>query len=173
MKLLGSKRIRTTACYPESNGLIKRFHRNLKSVLRAMLNQSNWLENLPLEHLGLRTTIKESTQCSSAEVIYGTTVRLPGQFFFKSPQTPLDITSFVDCLTAKMANLAFNHPAQCKKATYISKLFETCTHVFIRDFAGTHSLQPPSRGPFKILKRNKIFLPYPLRTVPRTFPWIS
>ena len=114
-----------------------------------MLNRSNRLENLPLVFLGQRI------KCSSAEVVYGTTIRLPGQFFCKYPQTPLDVTSFVHRLTAKMANIVYNPPAQCKKTTYVSKLFETCTHVLVRDLARTHSLQPVYRGPFKILKRHK------------------
>ena len=60
-------------------------------------------------------------------------------FIFKSPPTPLDTTSFVDRLTAKMANLVYNPPTQCKKKTiYVSKLFETCTHVFVRDIPYNH-----------------------------------
>ena len=147
MKLLGSKRIRTTAYHPESNGLVERIHRSLNSALRALLNRSKWLGNLPLILLGLRTAVKEGIKCSSAEVVYGTTLRLLGQFFCKSPQTLLDITSLVDRLT----DIVYNPPAQCKKP----KLFETCTHVFVRDHAWTHSLQSPYRGPFKILKRHK------------------
>ena len=81
MKLLGSKRTKTTAYHPEANGLIERFHRSLKSALRAKMNQSNWLEHLLLVLLGLRTTVKDDLKCSSAEMVYGTTLRLPGQFF--------------------------------------------------------------------------------------------
>ena len=105
MKLLGSKRTRTTAYHPESNSLVERFYRSLKSALRAMLNRSNWLENLPLVLLGQRIAVKEGIKCLSAEVVYGTTLRLPGQFFCKSSQTPLDVTYFADRLTAKMANI--------------------------------------------------------------------
>ena len=138
IKLLGSKRNRMTVYHPESNGLVERFHRSLKSALRAMLNRSNWVENLPLVLLGLRTAVKESTKWSSAEVVYGTIFGLPGQFFYKSPQTPLDVTSFVDRMTSKMANIVYKPPTRCKKPTYVSKLFETCTHVFVRDLARTH-----------------------------------
>ena len=57
MKLLGSKQIRMTVYHPD--GLTERFHRSLKSALRTTLNQSNWLENLPLVLLRLCTEIKE------------------------------------------------------------------------------------------------------------------
>ena len=124
MKLLGSKQIRATAYHLETNGLVERFHRSLKSAFRVMLNQSNWLENLLL---GLRTAIKEGMQCSPAEVIYGTILRLPGQFFFNSPQTPPDITCFVDRLRAKTANLAYNPPAQCKKPACFKTIWNVYT----------------------------------------------
>ena len=35
MKLLGTKRIHTTAYHPIANGLVERFHRQLKSALKA------------------------------------------------------------------------------------------------------------------------------------------
>ena len=96
MKLLGGKWIHTTVYHPESNGFVERFHRSLKSALRAMLNRSNWLENLPMVLLGLRTAIKEGIKCSSGEVVYSTTLRLQGQFFCKFPKTPLDVTSWYE-----------------------------------------------------------------------------
>ena len=36
MKLLGSKRTRTTAYHPSANGLVERFHRQLKAALKAI-----------------------------------------------------------------------------------------------------------------------------------------
>ena len=156
MKLLGSKRIRTTAYHPESNGLVERFHRSLKSAMWPMLNQSNWLENLPLYSWDYVLQLRRASNFHLLRwLIYGITLKLTEKFFLKFLQTPLDITSFVDYLTAKMENLAYNPPAQCKKPIYVLKLFETCTNVFVGDFTETHSLQPPNRGPFKILKRNK------------------
>ena len=38
MHLLGSKRIRTTSYHPIANGLIKRFHRQLKAALKSQRN---------------------------------------------------------------------------------------------------------------------------------------
>ena len=85
MKLLGSKRTKTIAYHPEVNGLVERFHRSIKSALRARRNQLNWLEHLLLVLLGLRTTVKDDLKCSSAEMVYGITFRLPGQFFLRPP----------------------------------------------------------------------------------------
>ena len=43
---LGTKKIRTTAYHPQSNGLVERFNKRLKEALRAHadLNGSTWLE---------------------------------------------------------------------------------------------------------------------------------
>lgn len=154
MRILGSKRVKTTAYHPEANGLVERFHRTLKSALRAVTDQANWLENLPLVLLGLRTAVKDDLKCSSAEIVYGTTLRLPGQFFLQPPQKVLNLTSFVDRLTANMANLAYKSPAQVQRQIYVPKLLQTCTHVFVRDLAKSHTLQPAYRGPFKVLERH-------------------
>nr|XP_037280125.1 uncharacterized protein LOC119173389 [Rhipicephalus microplus] len=79
-QLMGPSRIRTTAYYPMSNGMVKRFHRQLKAALTATEEQ-NWVNALPLVLLGIRSTLKEDIGCSAAELVYGTTLRLPGEFF--------------------------------------------------------------------------------------------
>ena len=38
MELLGCKRIRTTSYYPIANGIVERFHRQLKSSIKACQN---------------------------------------------------------------------------------------------------------------------------------------
>ena len=81
MNLLGSSRIRTTAYHPIANGMVKRFHRQLKAALKCHLKQSTWTEALPLVMLGIRTSLKSDLGCSSAELVYGTTLRLPGAVF--------------------------------------------------------------------------------------------
>ena len=78
MEFLGCKRIRTTSYHPIANGIIERFHRQLKSSIKACHNPIIWTESLPLILLGIRTTLKEDLHCTTAELVYGTTLRLPG-----------------------------------------------------------------------------------------------
>ena len=66
-KLLGAKLHPTTAYHPQANGLIERFHRNLKASLKARLIGPNWMDELPWVLLGTRTTPKEDLNTSSAE----------------------------------------------------------------------------------------------------------
>ena len=85
IKLLGSKRIRTTSYHPISNGLIKRFHRQLKVCLKYSSNSIKWTDSLPLVLLGICTAVKDDIQCTTAELVYGTTLRLPAEFFLRLP----------------------------------------------------------------------------------------
>ena len=85
MKLLGIKRIRTTAYHPIANGIIEPFHRQFKASIKSLPLPTEWIDGLPLILLGIRTTLKEDIGCTMAEVVYGTTLRIPGQFCTPSP----------------------------------------------------------------------------------------
>ncbi|XP_050703221.1 uncharacterized protein YagA-like [Eriocheir sinensis] len=62
MSILGVKRIRTASYHPQSNGLVERFHRQLKASLAATVkDRSDWTTTLPLALLGIRTTRKNIT----------------------------------------------------------------------------------------------------------------
>ena len=80
-QLLGCKHLRTTAYHLIANGIIERFHRQLKSSLRVQNNASHWMETLPLALLSIRTSLKGDLQASVAELLYDTTLCLPGEFF--------------------------------------------------------------------------------------------
>ena len=80
MSLLGSKRARTMAYHPQTNGMVERFHHQLKAALKAQPNPHSWMDALPLVLLGIRTSLKEDISTTAAEMVYGTTLRLPGEF---------------------------------------------------------------------------------------------
>ncbi|GBN83550.1 hypothetical protein AVEN_153948-1 [Araneus ventricosus] len=75
-EMLGTNRIRTTAYHPIANGIVERFHRHLKSSIKAY-ESTQWSEILPTILLGIRTAVKEDTKASCAELVYGTTLQLP------------------------------------------------------------------------------------------------
>ncbi|XP_055611202.1 uncharacterized protein LOC129757869 [Uranotaenia lowii] len=114
-----------------------------------------WTESLPIVLLGMRTSLKENIEASSAELTYGTTLRLPGEFFASSSSKSPSAEYLVD-LKAAMAKLrptpTSNHS---KQATFIQKELATCTHVFVRVGAIKPPLTPPYDGPFKVLRRKK------------------
>ena len=89
MSLLGSRRARTTAYHPQTNGMVERFHRQLKAALKTQPQPDSWMDALPLVLLGIRTALKEDISSTAAEMVYGTTLRLPGEFFTPSQATSL------------------------------------------------------------------------------------
>ncbi|BHF86038.1 hypothetical protein SprV_ctg2602921700 [Sparganum proliferum] len=85
LSFLGCTRIRTTAYHPAANGMVERFHRQLKASLRAAADPENWTDHLPLVLLGIRSALKPDLDCSAAELVFGATVRLPGEMISPTP----------------------------------------------------------------------------------------
>jgi cleavage and polyadenylation specificity factor subunit 1 len=152
--ILGVRRIRTTAYHPAANGMVERFHRQLKASLMAQPVPSRWVENLPMILLGIRCTIKNDLGCTPAELVYGTTLRLPGQFFEPTPESTVGLTSdYVSNLRMLMFSLAAPRPRSQQKPVYVPKDLNTCSHVFLRTDSVRGPLQPPYEGPFRVLRR--------------------
>ena len=55
---------------PHSNGLVERFHRQLKDFMRARLAARDWPSHLPWVLLGLRAAPKEDHNVSAADLLY-------------------------------------------------------------------------------------------------------
>lgn len=92
-QILGSERIRTTSHHRPSNGLIQKWHRIVKDLIRCH-EKTDWVAKLPTALLGLRTCYKEYIKASAAEYLYGTTFRIPGQFFMEH-DPPVDHQKFL------------------------------------------------------------------------------
>ena len=80
-KVLGIQQHHTTSYHPAANGMVERFHRDLKSALRSRCSSGDWVTQLPWVLLGLRTTAKAATGTSSAEMLYGEPLSVPGDFW--------------------------------------------------------------------------------------------
>jgi len=91
-RLTGSQHLRTTAYHPQANGLVERFHRQLKTALRCH-NNNRWTEALPTIMLGIRAAWREALGATTAELVYDETLWLPGQFLSDQPVTTKDETS--------------------------------------------------------------------------------
>lgn len=157
MRLLGIERIRSTCFHPISNGLVERLHRQLKASLACQPQPERWTEALPLVMLGIRSAVKKDLQCTTAELVYGSPLRLPGQFFSTSSSTLADPSSYLarlrSCATSWRP--ATSRPVQVH--SFIPKDLSSCTHVFVRHDAHRSSLQPKYDGPFPVLLRKEKF----------------
>ncbi|GFX08003.1 retrovirus-related Pol polyprotein from transposon 412 [Trichonephila clavipes] len=83
IRMLGTKKIRTTTYHSISNGIVEHFHRHLKSAIKAHKNDT-WSEIVPIILLGIRTAVKEDLQSFCAEIAYNTDLCLPSDMIYVS-----------------------------------------------------------------------------------------
>lgn len=156
-EMIGFRHRRTTAYHPACNGLVERFHRQLKSSIVCHA-KDNWVESLPLVLLGIRNAYKEDLNATPAELLYGETLRLPGEFFKSEVDDTIDMSDYVARLRTFAKKLqptpASRHG---NKNTFVFKDLSSTSHVFVRDDT-TGSLKPAYTGPHKVLQRgDKVF----------------
>ena len=152
-KHLGTLLHRTTAYHPQANGLVERFHRHLKSALRARLCGPDWVDHLPWVLLGIRTTPKEDLAASSAELVYGAPLTVPGDFVASSPG-PLDPTALLprirDAVRLFVPSPTTQHGTS---RSFVPQKLGNSDFIFIRRDAHRTAFQHPYEGPFRVLRR--------------------
>ena len=149
MQMLGSKGIRTIAYHPIANGIIECFHRPLKAALKCHCNPSHWTESLPMILLGIRTALKEDFQCTVAKMVYGTTLRLPGEFFNPTQDTNMaDPASYVTRLKNAMQELQAPPVHTTTQSNTRVRLLHTCICTTGRG----------PEGPYVLKRTNKYFV---------------
>ena len=155
-QIMGMKHLRTTAYHPATNGMVERLHRQLKSAIKCHENEG-WAEVLPIVLLGIRAAIKEDLRTTPAELLYGTTPRLPGEFF-QSDNTKENNSEFAKVLRRKMSRLKpVPGTSHGTRKTFIFKDLSTSPWVFVRHDAVRGPLQPPYDGPFPVTERAEKF----------------
>lgn len=154
MSKLGVKHTMTTAYHPQANGMVERSHRQLKDALKARLAGVDWAAHLPWVLLSLRATPKEDSNVSSAEMLYGAPILLPGQIqlgpeppaaTFNQSNRKLPFSIPTRRLHPEPAPL--NIPAHLLPAEF----------VYIRRGGASPPLTPAYVGPFKVVARSPKF----------------
>ena len=128
-KRLGIQHVTTTSYHPQSNGLVERFHRQLKDSLRARLAVRDWPSHLPWVLLGLRSAPKEDHNVSSAELLYGIPLALPGELL-DSKEPPA--TTFLEHLRTTPASLPTRPLGGPEPAAAPPKGLSSADFVFVR-----------------------------------------
>jgi len=153
---LGIKQSFTTAYHPQSNGMVERVHRQLKDALRARLAGSEWPSHLPWILLGLRSAPKEDSNTSSAELVYGVPLALPGELL-SSPELPA--VEFLQLLRQQPPQPLPTRPLTYSEAASApSRQLLEATYVFVRRGAVSSPLAPQYDGPYLVKQRGqKVF----------------
>ena len=173
--LLGVQHHRTTAYHPQANGIIERLHRQLKSALKARLVGPAWMDELPLVLLGLRSAPKEDLGCSPSELVYGTTIRLPGEFF-EAPTSSAeqDVSGFLARLRSTMAALRPKETTHHRRHTiHMPVDLERCSFVFVRHNAHRTPLQCIYDGSFRVLQTAAKYFTLDINGRQDTYLWIG
>ena len=157
-KLLGTELIATTAYHPKANGLVERLHRSMKASLRARLTGPDWTDQIPWVMLGLRTAPKEDLDASPAELVYGSTLTVPGNFIQRSLQVKVDehlrqLQEKVDTLKPTPTSA---HGAE-KTRYRVPDSLSTAKYVHVRRDGKKTPLQTPYEGSYKALHRTSKF----------------
>ena len=147
--LLHIKRLRTTSYHPQTNGLLERFHRTLKTSLAILSNSYLWSDVLPFVLMGWRNTPSKTTGCSPAQLLFGTCISLPNKLvdFNAEPSLP-ELSSARDHFLSLDSNPLFSKSYAYQP--YVPTSFANATHVWIRKISDT-SLKPRYNGPFPLL----------------------
>ena len=153
---LGVQHITTTAYHPQSNGIVERFHRQLKDSLRARLASADWPSHLPWVLLGLRSAPKEDHNVSSAELLYGVPIALPGELV-DTAEPPATI--FLENLRRPppVGLPTRPLPSSSPSTGPLQRLMEA-DFVFIRRGAPGPPLSPLYDGPYRVVAKSpKVF----------------
>jgi hypothetical protein len=160
-KRLSISHIMTTAYHLQSNGMVERFHRQLKEALRARLAAvaADWEFHLPWVLLGIRAAPKDDSNVSAAEAVFGQPLVLPGQLLADhtaaeqgaalAEELRSDLSSFVPLpLRARSyAAVVQNVPEALKKADF----------VYIRRNGVSPALSSRYEGPYKVISATSKF----------------
>ena len=111
--LLGIELHHTISYHPQANGMVERFHGDMKAALRSRLNGPNWVDERPWVLLGLRTAPKLDIHTSAAEMVYGTPLTVPDDFVCPSDD-PVAAVNYLATSEMKFSNCAL--PRCCDMA---------------------------------------------------------
>lgn len=106
-KTLEIDSIRMSPYHPQSNRMIERFHRTLKTVISKLKDPSQWATALPMALFTARDTPHTATGFSPFQLLFGHTVNGPAAALHRTwtgnKKTPVKVSQYLQTLRRKMA----------------------------------------------------------------------
>ncbi|XP_022909521.1 uncharacterized protein [Onthophagus taurus] len=136
---LGTKHFRTTAYHHAANGLVERFHCQLKGAIRCQATEK-WVDILPAVLLGNRSAWRDDFSATTAELVYNEPLRLQGEFLAprESSGNKEGATNFSQELKKHFQQLQPIHGTRHgSKKNFVFRDLANYTHVWIR-LGGEH-----------------------------------
>ena len=117
----------------------------------ARLTGPDWIDELPWGLLGIRTVPKEDLECSSAEMVYGAPLTVPGDFLPRGQGTD-DVAHFLPRLRETVRKLEPRPPVpHGTKPSSVPTALAGSRFVFVRRDSHHPPLTPPYEGPYKVM----------------------
>jgi len=148
---LGIRHHLTTAFHSQSNGMEERVHHQIKDALGACTASDDWPNHLPWVLLGIRTAPKDNSGLSSAELLYGAPLSLPGQLPIAAEAPPLTFNTVLPPELRLIPPLNHSYP---EAATATPHSLLSADYVFISRGSVSPPLPPPYSCPFKVVSRS-------------------
>ena len=170
-ELMGTTKLNTTAYHPECDGMVKRFNRTLKAMLRKHASRfgNQWDQYLPSVLWAYRNTPHESTGEKPSFLLFGWDLRTPTQAAFLDPSqlVPNTIEHYREEVMLSLSSARQLAAESIEKAqkrykeVYDQKTkqvdYRVGDWVFIRfpaeETGQNHKLSNPWHGPYRILSR--------------------
>jgi hypothetical protein len=136
--------------------MVERCHCQLKDGLRARSAANDWPEHLPWVLLGLRAAPKEDSAVSSAEMVLGDPLVLPGQPP-AAGEPPPPQRSYRETLLGGPTRHVPTRPLPPAQSGLPAAL-AACTSVYVRRGGTLLPFAPLYAGPYAVLERGeKVF----------------
>ena len=107
-KLLDIKKTHTTLYHPQSDGMVERFNRTLKTMLSVFVNEhhTDWDVHLPFVMMEYRSSMHETTGLTTNMMMLGQEVSIPLDLMYEMPPSIKEVTNnkWAWCLQARLEN---------------------------------------------------------------------
>jgi len=157
--LTGFDRLRTTSYHPQTNGMVERVHKTVKTSVMA--KNKSWLVSLPIVLLSIRS-IQNDSGYSPFTAVTGGNLFIPRVIVEPEiekecrPEAIAELSKAMASIDFQNLSLGTNHSSP---KPYVPADLKDCSHVWLRIDRVRRSLEAPYSGPFEVVKRlPKIFV---------------